>query len=307
MTASLSSPPRATLPAKLTAQDFRFRHRLRVRWAEVDMQKIVFNGHYLMYFDTAVADYWRALALPYETILTDLKGDLFVKKATVEYHASARYDDMLEVCIRCARVGNSSMQFQCEIFRGDAHLISGELLYVFADPVSQTSRPVPQVLRDWFAAFEAGDNMAPVKTGNWSDMAAPARQLRAQVFIEEQAIPKEMEWDDDDAVSLHAVAFNRLGLPVATGRLLPSQPDARGLPTARIGRMAVDRVLRGNGLGRDVLQTLMEAARQRGDAQVLLHAQRSAEGFYQRLGFTAQGDVFTEAGIDHIEMVKSLV
>ena len=47
-------------------QDFRFFHRLRVRWAEVDMQKIVFNAHYLMYFDTAVADYWRALALPYE-------------------------------------------------------------------------------------------------------------------------------------------------------------------------------------------------------------------------------------------------
>ena len=65
-------------------EEFRFFHRLRVRWAEVDMQKIVFNAHYLMYFDTAVADYWRALAMPYEEAMQQLQGDLYVKKATVE-------------------------------------------------------------------------------------------------------------------------------------------------------------------------------------------------------------------------------
>ena len=59
--------------------DFRFFHRLRVRWAEVDMQKIVFNAHYLMYFDTAIADYWRALALPYEEAMPMLGGDLYVR------------------------------------------------------------------------------------------------------------------------------------------------------------------------------------------------------------------------------------
>jgi hypothetical protein len=63
-------------------QDFRFFHRLRVRWAEVDMQKIVFNAHYLMYFDTAIADYWRAIGLPYEAAMEQLEGDLYVKKAT---------------------------------------------------------------------------------------------------------------------------------------------------------------------------------------------------------------------------------
>ena len=304
MTSALINTP---APKKLSVRDFRFHHRLRVRWVEVDLQKIVFNSHYLMYFDTAVADYWRAMALRYETILHDFQGDFYVKKSTVEYHASARFDDMLEVCIKCARIGNSSMLFQCEIFRGDEHLISGELLYVFADPVSQTSRPVPQVLRDWFTAFEAGEPMAPVKTGSWDEMNHTACQLRTQVFINEQAIPKDMEWDDEDAVSLHAVAVNRLGLPVATGRLLPSQVGANGVQVARIGRMAVDRVLRGNGLGRDVLLALMAVARQRGDGLVSLHAQRSAEGFYQRLGFTAQGEVFVEAGIEHIEMVKGLV
>jgi predicted GNAT family N-acyltransferase len=64
--------------------------------------------------------------------------------------------------------------------------------------------------------------------------------------------------------------------------------------------------LRGNGLGRGVLLALMNAARQRGDHRVVLHAQRSAEGFYQRLGFVAEGEPFMEAGIDHIEMAMNL-
>jgi YbgC/YbaW family acyl-CoA thioester hydrolase len=83
-----------------TRQQFRFFHRLRVRWAEVDMQKIVFNAHYLMYFDTAISDYWRALALPYEATFVALQGDLYVKKATLEFHVSARLDDQLEVAQR---------------------------------------------------------------------------------------------------------------------------------------------------------------------------------------------------------------
>src|SRR5690606_23654198 len=96
------SPPTTTLPAHCARhstrfkdftdmaehhrRDFRFFHRLRVRWAEVDMQKIVFNAHYLMYFDTAISDYWRAMALPYEEAMHQLDGDLYVVKATVEFH-----------------------------------------------------------------------------------------------------------------------------------------------------------------------------------------------------------------------------
>src|ERR1700709_2470405 len=98
-------------------QDFRFFHRLRVRWAEVDMQKIVFNAHYLMYFDTAVADYWRALAMPYEGARPLLAGDIFLKQASVEFHASARLDERLAVALKCARIGTSSMLFQGAIFR----------------------------------------------------------------------------------------------------------------------------------------------------------------------------------------------
>ena len=80
-----------------TRADFRFFERLRVRWVEVDPQKIVFNGHYLMYFDTAVAGWWRALAMPCHETMAALNGDLFVRKATVEYAASARCDDLINV------------------------------------------------------------------------------------------------------------------------------------------------------------------------------------------------------------------
>jgi YbgC/YbaW family acyl-CoA thioester hydrolase len=285
----------------LKRSDFRFFHRLRVRWAEVDMQKIVFNAHYLMYFDTAIADYWRALALPYEAAMHQLEGDLYVVKATVEFHASARVDDQIEVAMKCSRIGTSSMTFTGAIFRGDEHLISGEIVYVFADPVTQTSRPVPPRLREILTGFEAGEGMTELHVGNWATLGADARALRTAVFVEEQRIPKELEWDDADEQAVHAVARNRLGQSVATGRLLPAEAGV-----AKIGRMAVSRVLRGGHLGRDVLHALMRAARERGDREVVLHAQRSAVGFYTHQGFQPRGEPFEEAGIEHVEMFTGL-
>ena len=285
----------------LSRSDFRFFHRLRVRWAEVDMQKIVFNAHYLMYFDTAVTDYWRALALPYHETMEQLEGDLYVVKATVEFHASARVDDQIEVAMKCSRIGSSSLTFTGAIFRGDEHLISGELIYVFADPVTQKSRPVPAALREALDGYEAGEAMTTVRVGPWSELGPDAQRLRTAVFVEEQRIPKELEWDEADAVALHAVAYNRLGRAVATGRMLPHEPGV-----ARIGRMAVERALRGGRLGRDVLHALMDAARARGDREVMLHAQHSAEGFYARLGYERRGAPFEEAGILHQEMVAKL-
>jgi YbgC/YbaW family acyl-CoA thioester hydrolase len=281
--------------------DFRFFHRLRVRWAEVDMQKIVFNGHYLMYLDTAVADYWRALGLPYEEAMHHLGGDLYVKKATLEYLASARMDDRLDIGLRCSRIGNSSMLFEGAIFRGDQRLIGGELLYVFADPATQTSRPVPAPLREILTGFEAGQAMLHSRTGSWNALGADAGAIRTRVFVKEQRIPAELEWDTADASALHAVVYNRLQQPVATGRLLQPRPAL-----AQIGRVAVHEVLRGGGAGQVVMRALMEAARQRGDNEVMLHAQRSAENFYARLGFVPRGEPFDEVGIPHIEMVASL-
>lgn len=282
--------------------DFRFFHRLRVRWAEVDMQKIVFNGHYLMYFDTAVADYWRLLGLPYEEAMHQLGGDLYVKKATVEYFASARMDDRLDVALRCGRIGNSSMLFEGSIFRGNQRLIGGELLYVFADPATQTSRPVPPALREILTGFEVGEAMLQVRTGSWNELGNDAGRIRTRVFVQEQRIPAELEWDDADASALHVVVYNRLDQPVATGRLLQAGPGQ-----AKIGRVAVHEVLRGGGAGQRVMQALMDAARTRGNTEVMLHAQRSAENFYTRLGFVPRGEPFEEVGIPHIEMVATLM
>ena len=287
--------------ASTRRSDFRNFHRLQVRWAEVDMQKIVFNAHYLMYFDTAISDYWRRLALPYEATLQQLGGDLFVKKASVEYHGSARYDDRIDVGLRCARIGNSSLLFEGAIFRGDTLLITSELVYVYANPATQTSQPVPAVLRAIFEGYEAGEAVTQLQVGAWDSVREPASSLRTDVFVQEQGISAHMVWDDADASALHALVCNKLGRPVATGRLLQHAPKV-----GRIGRMAVDRGLRGSRFGRDVLLGLVEAARARGDMEVVLHAQCSAEGFYTRLGFKARGTVFEEAGIQHIEMVLPL-
>jgi acyl-CoA thioester hydrolase len=134
--------------------DFTFSHSLRVRWAEVDRQGIVFNGHYLLYFDIGITEYWRAIGCPYPDGLLAHGSDMFVKKSTIEYHASAEYDDVLDVLVRVARIGRSSVQFLIEIHRGDTHLIDGEIIYVNADPVSKKAAPVPAFLRDAIARFE---------------------------------------------------------------------------------------------------------------------------------------------------------
>ena len=138
----------------MAAGEFTFSHSLRVRWAEVDRQGIVFNGHYLMYFDVGITEYWRALGYPYPDGLLKHGTDLYVKKASVEYHASAQYDDVLNVMVRVARIGRSSLQVLIEIHRGTEHLISGEVLYVNADPASRKSQPVPDFLRQAIGKLE---------------------------------------------------------------------------------------------------------------------------------------------------------
>ncbi|MFN4029077.1 MAG: YbgC/FadM family acyl-CoA thioesterase [Acidovorax temperans] len=282
-------------------QNFRCMHRLRVRWAEVDMQKIVFNAHYLMYIDTAMSEYWRALALPYEASMHILGGEMYVKKATVEYHASAKLDDTLDVGMRCARIGNSSCLFEAAIFCGDRLRVTGELVYVFADPATQTSTPVPAALRAMLEGYEAGAEMVEVRTGDWNTLGRDAARLRTAVFVREQGIPADVEADALDASARHAVLYNRLGQPVATGRLLQQAPGV-----GRIGRMAVDRSVRGAQWGRVLLAALVEAARARGDTQVQLHAQCSAQGFYERAGFSVAGAPYEEAGLAHVLMTQAL-
>ena len=284
--------------------DFRFHHPLRVRWGEVDVQQIVFNPHYLMYFDVAVGDYWRALAMPYAAAMRLLDGDIFLRKTTVEFNASAQMEDRLDVALRCDRIGSSSMTFVGAIFRDHQLLVTGELVYVFADPVAKTSRPVPAPLRALMEGYEAGEPVTEVRTGDWATLGEGARAVREAVFVQEQGIAREDEWDEADHTAVHALVTNRLGMPVATGRLLVE--GAPGSGTARIGRMAVDRTLRGSGVGRQVVQALEQAARLRGDTRVVLGAQRSAEGFYARLGYAPYGEPYEEVGIPHVGMARAL-
>ena len=134
--------------------DFTAVHRLRVRWAEADMQGIVFNGHYLTYFDVAVTEYWRAIGLPYPETTADTGGEMYTVKATIEYRSPARYDDELAVFTRCARIGRSSLTFLVEIWRGEDHVVGGELIYVHADPKTRRSALLPERLIKAICGFE---------------------------------------------------------------------------------------------------------------------------------------------------------
>jgi YbgC/YbaW family acyl-CoA thioester hydrolase len=278
-------------------QKFRFTHRLRVRWAEVDMHRVVFNAHYLQYVDTAIAEYWRTLALPYEEMMQELGCQMVVKKVTLDHHASAGFDDQIDVSLRCQVLDNSTIVFKGVIHRGDELLVSFEQSCVFVDPISKSPRSVHRALRQVLEYFEAGKPVLTLKTGDWEALGWDAMEVRIEVFVDEQLIPLELENDADDEAAFHAVAYNGIGQAVATGRLLVGHQGQ-----GRIGRMAVKRVLRGVGQGAAVLAALQAEATRRGDHEVALHAQTSAQGFYERLGFKARGDLFDEVGLSHIEM-----
>src|SRR3954447_10227477 len=94
--------------SNMARQDFAFFHSLRVRWAEVDMQGIVFNGHYLTYFDVAFTEYWRETGLPSPLDQAKAGQEMFARKATVEFLSPARFDDILDIGVRCAGFGRSS-------------------------------------------------------------------------------------------------------------------------------------------------------------------------------------------------------
>ena len=136
-----------------------------------------------------------------------------------------------------------------------------------------------------------------LETGTWDALAGAARPVRETVFIQEQKVPAEMEIDEFDASSQHAVARGPAGEPIGTGRLLPD---------GHIGRMAVLPEWRGKGVGRALLESLMDKAREQGLWHLALNAQLSATGFYERFGFVAEGETFMDADIPHIRMSRSL-
>ncbi len=141
----------------------------------------------------------------------------------------------------------------------------------------------------------ADDTLVCVLTG-WAEARPELERIRREVFIREQALPESEEWDDEDAVCVHALArLNRE--PVGTGRLNPA---------GKIGRIAVVAGMRGRGIGALITRRLVEEAHHRGIREPYLHAQLQAVPFYERLGFRSEGGVFDEAGIPHVRMRHAL-
>jgi acyl-CoA thioester hydrolase len=127
--------------------DFRFFHSLRVRWAEVDLQRVVFNGNYLLYFDVAFTEFWRATELPDPIAQQKAGCELFVRKAEIEYLGSATFDDELDIGVRCEKLGRSSMTIKIAIFLANELLIEGVMIYVYADAQEKKSLPIPDAWR----------------------------------------------------------------------------------------------------------------------------------------------------------------
>jgi len=131
----------------------------------------------------------------------------------------------------------------------------------------------------------------------WSQALPLARPVREKVFVEEQKVPLDLEWDEWDELSEHALALDPEGSPIGTARLLPD---------GRIGRMAVLKEWRLKGVGGALLSALIDRARVRRMQCSVLHAQTHAAGFYRRFGFIERGEEFLEAGIPHVEMALDL-
>jgi predicted GNAT family N-acyltransferase len=136
-----------------------------------------------------------------------------------------------------------------------------------------------------------------VKLTRWDTDGDRLAAIRLEVFVREQQVPEDLEWDGLDPQCVHAIAEDGRGAAIGTARLLPD---------GSLGRMAVLRDWRGRGVGSALLEGLLEAARERGDAAASLHAQTHACRFYERHGFVRHGDEFMEAGIPHVEMTRRL-
>lgn len=139
-----------------------------------------------------------------------------------------------------------------------------------------------------------------VRPARWPEDEARIHQIREEVFVKEQGVPADLEWDGKDPACLHVIAELVDGAKrdaVGTGRIMPD---------GKIGRMAVLGKYRGKGIGGEILAALVEAARARGQHGVYLHAQSHALVFYQRFGFIAEGVEFQEAGIPHRKMRREI-
>ncbi|WP_406156520.1 GNAT family N-acetyltransferase [Streptomyces canus] len=134
--------------------------------------------------------------------------------------------------------------------------------------------------------------------------------VRKEVFVGEQGVPEDIEYDAYDAVAVHVLAVREDGVPLGTGRLLHGAAAAGktggDMTVGSLGRLAVTQVARGLGVGAALVRAVEDAARARGLVAVDLHAQTHALGFYERLGYVAYGPEFPDAGMAHRAMRRVL-
>ncbi len=144
----------------MARSDFRFSFPFRVRYSEIDGQGVVFNAHYLTYFDTAVTEYLRALNFDYEAQVKETGEDFHTVKSLVEYKAPINFDAEIDVFVRAARVGRTSLSLQLEVHgKGNEDLrASGEIVWVNTNQASHTPAPYKPAFIDMLKSFE-GDGL----------------------------------------------------------------------------------------------------------------------------------------------------
>ncbi|MFC0273021.1 acyl-CoA thioesterase [Metabacillus herbersteinensis] len=138
-------------------EDYRFSHRLKVRYSEIDGQKIVFNAHYLTYLDVAVSEYFQeALRLDMTTLSENGEFDFVLAKSTLEYKSSAHLNDWLTIWCRMDKIGNTSMTMRFKITRDEVNspLLLAKVIYVSFNPHTKSSQPVPLMIRNKVEQFE---------------------------------------------------------------------------------------------------------------------------------------------------------
>jgi acyl-CoA thioester hydrolase len=140
----------------MAISDFRFSFLFRVRYSEIDGQSIVFNAHYLTYFDTALTEYVRHLGYDYNAQVREETSDFHTVKTLVEYKSPIHLDEEIDVHVRAARLGRSSLSFQVEIHGHDKDDLraTGEIVWVNADQATHTSAPLPDQLIALLTEFE---------------------------------------------------------------------------------------------------------------------------------------------------------
>ena len=134
--------------------NFTFSCKLRVRWAEVDKQGIVFNPHYAMYFDVGVTEYYKSIGFPYNGPFEESGADIFAKKLEVVFHSSAEYDDLLNIFVRTSKIGFSSFVLSFEIYKQETLIVNGSIVNVVANPNSKKSEEIPYRFKEAILNFE---------------------------------------------------------------------------------------------------------------------------------------------------------